>query len=97
MDLMKALDNLMGNLSGLFDRGINIDDNMDIERVAVTTDGTPDTESAHTHTLKRVPIGYIVIKRDKAGVIYDGTTAWTDTTIYIRSNVASVAATIMVF
>lgn len=97
LDLVKTLDNLINNLSAIFDRGVNIDDNIDAKRITITTSATPDLEVAYSHELKRVPIGYIVIERDKAGVIYDGTSSWTDTTIYLRSNVASVAATILVF
>jgi len=70
------------------DRGENISG----EFLDITTNATPDTEDAFSHTLGSVPIGYIVIGRDKAGVIYDGTTAWTSTSIYLRSDVATVAA-----
>jgi len=96
-DLMLALDGMVTNLMGLFDKGINIDDNLDVKEVAITTNGVADTEDGFAHTLKRVPKGYIVVKRDKAGTIYDGASAWTSTTIYLRSNVATVAATILVY
>ena len=72
------------------DRGENIHG----EFLDIATNATPDTEDAFSHTLGSVPIGYIVIGRDKGAVIYDGTTAWTATDIYLRSNVATVAAKI---
>lgn len=99
---VKALD---GDLESLFqaitgrvrfgtgddgDRGENIAG----EFQTFTTDGTPDTEGAVSHGLGSVPIGYIVISKDKAGHIYDGTTSWTSTNIYLRSDVASVTATV---
>lgn len=70
------------------DRGENVSG----EFLTVTTNATPDTETSFSHTLGAVPVGYIVLSKDKAGVIYDGTTSWTSSAIYLRSNVASVTA-----
>lgn len=55
----------------------------------VTTAGA-NTEVVVPHTLGEVPIGRIVLRQDKAGHIYDSTTAWTKTNIYIKCDVASV-------
>ena len=55
------------------------------------------TSILFTHTLGSTPIGYIVLSKDKAGHIYDGSTAWNSTTIYLRSDVATVAATVFLF
>lgn len=60
------------------------------------TDATPDTETAYTHNLGVVPIGFLVFKRDKAGVIYSGSTAWTTSQLTLRSNLASVTFTALV-
>lgn len=60
------------------------------------THATPDTETAYTHNLGIVPIGYLVFKRDKAGVIYSGSTAWTTSQLTLRSNLASVTFTALV-
>ena len=38
-----------------------------------------------------------VEKRDKAGIVYNGTTAWTKDTIYLKVNVASVQITIFIY
>ena len=72
------------------DRGENIQGEFQV----ITTHATPDTETAYAHTLGAVPIGYIVLNADKAGVIYSGGSAWTATNIYLRSDVASVTATV---
>ncbi len=71
--------------------------------VIVTTPSSANTEFAVAHSLRdkngnaRVPQGYIVIRRSAAGVIYDGTTTWTTTNIYLRCNVANMSATILIF
>jgi len=64
---------------------------------AYTTNATPDTEDTVAHGLGRVPVGFIVVRRDKAGVIYDSGGTWTSTNILLKCNVASLAATILVF
>ena len=69
-------------------------ENIDGEFQVITTNATPDTEDAIAHTLGSVPVGYLIVKQDKAGSIYTGTTSWTSTNIYLRSDVASVTATI---
>ena len=59
-----------------------------------TTSGTPDAENTVTHTVGSVPIGYIVLKQDKAGSLYLGSSAWTSTDVYLKCDVATVAFTI---
>ena len=63
----------------------------------VTTHATPDTEFSIEHGMGVIPTGYIPIKQDKAASIYDGTTANTTSLLYLRCNVASVAARILIF
>ncbi len=62
-----------------------------------TTNATPDSEDTVAHGLNRVPVGFIVVNRDKAGIIYDSGGTWTTTNILLKCNVASMAATILVF
>lgn len=70
---------------------------LDGEFVTYVSNATPDTEDTVTHTLGRVPKGYFVIRKDKAGDIYDGGTADTDTELHLKCAVATVTATIYVF
>jgi hypothetical protein len=56
-----------------------------------TTPAVANTEFTVAHGLGRVPMGFIVLLIDKAGIIYKGATAWTDTDIFLKCNVASVA------
>jgi len=96
-NLEKSWTRLIDQLMEILNGGAKFSDNFNCQLVTVTTDAIPDTEGAVSHTLKRVPTGYLVYGRDKSGVIYDGSTAWTTTAIYLRSNVASVTANIIIF
>ena len=71
-----------------------------------TSDATPDTEfsvnTATDGTFQQaegsVPVGRIILWQDKAGSLYQGPTtgtAWTNTTVYFKCDVASV--TFLVF
>ena len=69
-------------------------ENISGEFQVFTSNAIADTEDTISHTLGAVPIGYIVLGRDKAGVLYNGSTAWTSTSIYFKSNVASTTYTV---
>jgi len=71
--------------------------NIEGERISFTSSATVDAENTISHHLGRTPIGYDVEKRDKAGVVYNGTTAWTKDKIYLKVNVASVQITIFIY
>ena len=93
----KTLDRLFQIIYEFLNNGLKIEDNSSVSIVTLTTSGTPDTETAIAHTLKRTPIGYFVVSKDKAGIIYDGSTSWTSTNIYLRSDVASVTTKVIIF
>lgn len=59
--------------------------------ISGVTNATPNTEDGFAHTLGRVPRGFIVITKDKAGDMYAGSTANTNALIYLKNAVASVA------
>jgi hypothetical protein len=63
----------------------------------VTSHGTPDTEYSVTHGLGVIPVGFLVISQDKAGVSYKSTTAWDTEKIYLKTSVATVALRILIF
>jgi len=63
----------------------------------LTTHATPDTEFSLEHGLGYVPNGYAIISIDKAGVVYKGSTAWTESMIYWKCNVSSCVIRAMVF
>lgn len=96
-DLITVLSGWDNILKAILDRGINFDDNLDIRRVSVVSHGTPGTEFSVAHTLGKVPTGYIVYGQTAAGSVYDGTTANTKTTLYLKSDVATVTFRLVVF
>lgn len=83
-----------GNLSfGTFDGG---PDNMAGSWFDGVSPGAANTDFPVVHNLGRVPQGWILINIDKAAIIYKGVTAWTDTTIYLRSNAVTTAVRLFV-
>lgn len=69
-------------------------ENISGEFQVFTSNATPDTEDTVAHTIGAVPVGYIVLKQDKAGSLYMSGTAWTSSNVYFKCDVASVAFTI---
>jgi len=63
-------------------------ENISGEFRTITTAGA-NTEVVVPHTLGAVPVGYIVIGRNKAAHLYDSTTANTKTNLYVKSDVAT--------
>ena len=71
----------------------NRGENIQGEFLNITTHVTPDTEKTFTHTLGSIPVGYIILYQDKAGVLYQGPTTgtdWTSSAISLKCTVASV-------
>jgi hypothetical protein len=95
-DLLKNLNDRDQNLESILDGGISFDDNVDCVFVSYTTNAAPNTQDSVAHTLGKIPIGFIVISLDKAGIIYKSA-AYTATNLLLKCNVASVAATLIVF
>ena len=94
---MSALVDVSNLLDAILNRGITFDDNVDCRRVTATTHATPGTEFSVTHTLGKVPVGYIVCGQDGAGSVYDGPTENTATTLYLKSDAASKNFRLIIF
>jgi hypothetical protein len=74
-----------------------VTDNVDGNFGTTANSGTADTQFVVTHNLNRVPIGFHVVRQNKAGSFYDSGAAWTTTQIFLKCNVANVAATFFIF
>lgn len=88
------------DLARILNKGLKFTDNFNAEVASLTSHAVADTEDTVAHTLGRVPTGYLVLHRSKAGVLYQGPatgTAWTATAIYVKSNVASTVYSILIF
>lgn len=95
--LLRAIDATHINLSSILNRGVSFTDNVDSVLLTFTSSATPDAQNTVAHTLGKIPTGYIVYSKDKAGDVYLGGTAWTATNIYLKVDVASVAVKVIVF
>lgn len=95
--LAAELFSFSGELAQILNKGIKFADNFNAEIKTIADSGVANSENTVAHTLKRTPIGYIVLKIDKGGVLYDSGTAWTDTDIYLKCGAANCAITLLVF
>ena len=95
-DLITSLSNWAFVLKSILDGGISINDNVDASVVSVDSHATPGTEFSVSHGLGKVPEGYIIMSSGGAGSVYDGTTANTKDTLYLRSDASSVTFKLLV-
>lgn len=96
-DLNRVLNDLIIELRQILNNGVRFEDNHDAKIVNYTSNATPDTEDTLAHTLGKIPTGYIVCGKNKAGIIYDGSTSWTATNIYLKCDTASVTFKLIIF
>lgn len=96
-DLDKGLDDFLGQVRDLLNGGIKFADNFSATIATFTTDATPGVETAIAHTLKRTPTGFLVLAKDKAAHLFDGASGKDASNYYVRSDVASVTATVLIF
>jgi len=96
-DVYNEIQDIVRDIASILNNGLLFEDNFDGLYVDYTSNATPDTEDTVSHGLGRVPTGFLVVNLDKAGIVYDGGTAWTSTNIYLKCNVASVATKIFIF
>lgn len=72
--------------------------NLDAQYIDVFTPGVADTEFAVPHGLGRKPIGYDVVRRDKAAIVYDSSGgSWGENVLYLKCNVASTTIKLRVY
>lgn len=95
-DLETELQSYTLELAAILNKGLKFVDNFNAQVLTMTTNAVANTEDAVAHTLKRVPAGYLVLQRDKAGIVYNSGTAWTATTLYLKCSAASTAITLLV-
>ena len=64
--------------------------------VVFTSSATANAEDIVAHGLSSTPVGYIVINKDKAGVLYSSTTTANTTNIYFKSDTATTEYSVFV-
>lgn len=93
-DLETNLDKYFTNLRRILNNGLDFTDNFNCTVVTLTTNATPGVVTVITHNLKRVPVGCLVLERNKAGHIF--TTAKNAAGYSIASDVASLTVTLVI-
>lgn len=96
-ELYTVLQTYFNDITKILDGGIVYSDNFDVDIVSFTSDAVADSEDTVSHDLGKVPTGFHIINRDKAGILYDSGTSWTSSNIYLKSNLASTTYKIIVF
>lgn len=72
-------------------------DNIDGVWANVTAPATPNTNFTVTHNLGRVPIGYLVVSKDRACDVFTGTIVATKSQITLQAGVASAVLRLFIF
>jgi hypothetical protein len=66
-------------------------------RYITFTSTTADIDIPLAHGLGRTPIGYLVVSRSNAGTVYDSTTAWNSTSMYVCCDTTSCTVKLVAF
>jgi hypothetical protein len=84
-------------LSTLLNKGLKFVDNFDAEVVTTLDTGVADFQQAVPHSLKRVPTGTLLLKSDKAVILYAGDFQWTKDTVYVKFSASNCAVSYLIF
>lgn len=94
IDLENNLDKYFVKLRILLNQGLDFADNFNCFVTTITTDPTPGNTTVITHSLKRVPVGFLVLEQDKSGNIFKSSK--TAATYTLKADVGSITATIVI-
>jgi len=84
-------------LADIINGGLKLNENVNCQVITIADTDTADTEIEQAHTLRRVPVGFIVINKDQSCDVYDSGTSWTSSYIYIKCNADNASIKILVF
>ncbi len=100
--LVKYLKNLNESLmkysikiGDIFNKGFKIEDNFNANIVEVNFP-IANSEVSITHTLNRIPKGFLALNINKAATIYDSGTTWTISEIYVKASTAATTAKLLI-
>ncbi len=96
-ELAEVLFKYSMKLSDIINGDIRITENLNVKILTISDSGNANSENTVAHTLKRAPIGFMVVNIDKAGIVYDSGTAWTASNLYVKCNVANAAIKLLVY
>ena len=84
-DLPKFLSLFGEQVVQVLNNGLDFQSNFNCALISVTFSAA-NTDTAVSHGLGRVPTGYLIYSRSTAMDVYDGVTAWTSDTLYLRTS-----------
>ena len=76
--------------------GVGTNENVSCVLKTATTPSPSATEFSITHDLGRIPVGFIVVNKDKYCDVMTSGTAWTTSLIYLKCNAATAAITVLI-
>jgi hypothetical protein len=94
-DVTRYTTQCLTQIVSVLNNNISFSDNFKAT-IASVTFPTANSEQAVDHGLGKVPTGYILAGASAATSIYNGTTANTDSKIYLKSSVAT-SVTLIIF
>lgn len=99
--LQESLTTLIYNYNGKINFGDGASNsqagNLDAKYINVTTPGA-NVEFPVKHLLARIPVGYEVVSRDKAGIIYSSREqSWTTSTMFLKCSTATTTIRLRVY
>lgn len=74
---------------------LDIASNVNLAPKTVTF-GAANSDLQIAHNLNRIPRGYIVISRTAGFVVYDGSTPWTRSNIYLKASSTGTAKIVII-
>lgn len=92
-DLARWMDSFNTNMFQALNGKIGFTDNIDCQ-VLTGVNLTPN-QTTISHSLNKVPIGFLVINANAAANVYSGTFAWTKSNIYLAAS-ATVTASLVI-
>lgn len=100
--LSNTLRAIVKKLNGLVFLGTGLNGhragNIDAQYIDVLAPSAPNTEFPVVHGLSRVPIGYDVVRKDRAVDVYDSSAgSWTDKLFFLKASVADASIKLRVY
>jgi hypothetical protein len=92
--ILQAIKDIKGVLRGRLTFGDNISAETGI---TVTTSGVVGTDIPVDHSLGRIPTGFIAVGLDAPVIIYQSSTPWTTTQIFLKSDTSPATFNLTIF
>ena len=84
----------LDNIKELLNSGLRFSDNFDA-RIVSATFTAANTDLSVSHSLGRVPTGYVVLSLSASMIVYTGASAWTSSTISLKASAAGTASLLL--